>query len=148
MHTAHVHPIPNLVTPAAGRDQWLRCAAACLAPDLNDRELWLSVAGAGLYRGCSVVCGTQRTRVRSCVQEEKERKVSEHGVACLLDPGSNAHLTNVKGVLKAGSVVPCYVEVQGLSGDNKIAKEKGKYEYKLNENEKVPDLICCLCLTR
>ena len=77
-------------------------------------------------------------RARSVsAQEEKERKVSEHGVACFLDPGSNDHLTNVRGVLKAGSVVLCYVEVQGLSGENKIAREKGKYEYKLSENEKV-----------
>ena len=64
---------------------------------------------------------------------------SAQGVACLLDPGSNAYLTNVKGVLVPESVVPCYVEVQGLNGDGLglIAKEKGKYEYKLNANEKV-----------
>ena len=64
---------------------------------------------------------------------------SAQGVACLLDPGSNAYLTNVKGVLVPESVVPCYVEVQGLNDDGLglIAKEKGKYEYKLNENEKV-----------
>jgi hypothetical protein len=71
-------------------------------------------------------------------ERERERVASAQGVACLLDPGSNAYLTNVKGVLVPESVVPCYVEVQGLNGDGLglIAKEKGKYEYKLNENEK------------
>ena len=121
MRTAHVRSISDLTTPAAGRDQWLRRAAACL------------------YPGCSVVCCTQRARVRSRVQEERERVASAQGVACLLDPGSNAHLTNVRGVLVPGSVVPCYVEVQGLNGDGLglLAKEKGKYKYKLNESEKV-----------
>ena len=78
MHTAHVRFTSDLVTPAAGRDQWLRYAAACLAPDLNDRELWLSIATACLYPRCRVVCGTQRTRARFVsVQEEKERKEAE-----------------------------------------------------------------------
>ena len=139
-NVTHVSPMPDLVTPAAGRDQWLRCAAACLANDSIDRNLWLSLAADCLYPGLSVFCGTtRRARARSSVQEEKEKEARAHGVACLLDPGSNAHLTNVRGVLKPGSVVSCNVEVQGLNGEGQrlFAKEKGTYEYKMSENDNV-----------
>ena len=116
VNVTHASPMPDLATPTTGRDQWLRCAAACLANDSIDQNLWLSLAADCLYPGLSVFCGTaRRTRARSSVQEKKEREASAHGVACLLDPGSNARLTNVRGVLKLGSVVPCHIEVQGLS---------------------------------
>ena len=210
-NASYASPMPGLATPAAGRDrdQWLRCAAACLANDegesLNrdqldrdfwislaasaycgtsrracarssvkeekekkekekedkvkkekekkkkeekekaekakiDREFWISLAADCLRPGVSTYCGTSRRAcARLSVQEEKEREASEHGVACLLDPGSNAHLTNVRGALKAGSVVPCHVEVQGLSGAGQrlYAKEQGTHVYRLSENVEV-----------
>ena len=149
-NTSYASPMPDLATHAAGRyrDQWLRCAAACIANDegesLNrdqlDRDSWISLAADCLGPGLSTYCGTSRRAcARVSVQEEKEREASEHGVACLLDPGSNAHLTNVRGVLKAGSVVPCHVEVQGLSGAGQrlYAKEKGTYVYRLSKNVEV-----------
>lgn len=151
--------MPDLATPAAGRDQWLRCAAACLANDPIDRNLWIALAADCYFATSSSAtnahnecctesaclktrtsCGTAHARSRSHdAQEKKEEDARLHGVARLLDPGSNAHLTNVRGVLKPGSIVPCYVEVQGLSGGKQklIAKEKGVYVYEMGENERV-----------
>ena len=72
-------------------------------------------------------------------QVDKERKASVFGVACLIDPGSNAHLTNVRGVLEPGSAGACYAEVQGLSGKGQalVARTKGKFVYKVGKERSI-----------
>jgi len=69
-------------------------------------------------------------------QADKEKKASRSGVACLIDPGSNAHLTNVRGVLEPGSTVACYAEVQGLSGKGQalVSRKKGKFVYEVGND--------------
>jgi hypothetical protein len=165
MCVTHTSPVTDLATPAissTGRAQWLRFAAACLAGDSIDRDQWLSLAAACLpatapasFSKSKNIMGKNLTLGNSPIakftynvcskrskqeeQSEKEREASVRGVACLIDPGSNAHLTNVRGVLVPGSVVSCYVEVQGLSGKGQslVAKFKGKYIYKVSESLKV-----------